>query len=110
MKIKNILESSKQVKKTRNSEYERIRLAGENVRIHRAISASGKSKAQLRALKNLSPKEREKKEKSILQKVKSMSSDTEVDHTDSNKNNNGKNNLTKMKKSKHTAKTNSTRA
>lgn len=110
MKIKQILESSKQVKKSRKSEYERIRLAGENVRIHRAVAASGKSKAELRAIKNLPKEERKRKEKSILSKVKQLGPETEIDHNDNNKNNNGKSNLKRMKKSKHTAKTNTTRA
>ncbi len=110
MNFLEILESSKQVKKNRKSDYERIRIGGENVRMHRAVKATGLSKAELRALKNLPKEKRKLREKKLLAKIKSLSSSTEVDHKDSNKNNNGKSNLKKMSKSSHTAKTNSTRA
>jgi len=110
MNFLEILESSKQVKKNRKSDYERIRIGGENVRMHRAVKATGLSKAELRALKNLPKEKRKLREKKLLAKIKSLPSSTEVDHKDSNKNNNGKSNLKKMSKSSHTAKTNSTRA
>lgn len=110
MNISSILESSKQVKKSRKSEYERIRIGGENVRMHRAVKATGLSKAELRALKNLPKEQRDKREKTLLAKIKALPSSTEVDHKDSNKNNNGKSNLKGMSKSSHTAKTNTTRA
>jgi hypothetical protein len=109
MKLGEILESSKQVKARRKSKYERIRIGGKNVRMHRAVKATGLSKAELRALKNLPKEKREKREKTLLAKINSLPSSVEVDHKDSNKNNNGKSNLKSMQKSKHTAKTNKTR-
>lgn len=117
MKLRELLESPEQVKKNRKSKYERVRIGGENIRMHRAVSGSGLSKQQLRDLNK--PKENEteeqkknkkERERKILSKIKSMGSNTEVDHKDGNKNNNSSGNLRKMKKSQHTAKTNSTRA
>lgn len=110
MKIREILESSNQVKKTRNSEYERIRLDGINVRIHVAVKATGLSAKELRSLKDKPKEEREKREKSLANKIREFQKkNLEVDHKNGNKSQNSKSNLKSMKKSDHTAKTNSTR-
>lgn len=110
MKINQILESTKQVKKTRNSEYERIRIGGENVRMHVAVRATGKSAKELRALKNLPKQERESKEKTLAKKIREFQSKgLEVDHKNNDKKVNAKSNLKSMPKEMHTAKTNRTR-
>jgi len=110
MNIKEMLESSKQVKSDRDSEYERIRIGGENIRMHRAVKGSGRSKESLRKLKNKEPEKRKEEEKKILSKIKSnLSSNDEVDHKNGNKKDNTSDNLNSMKKKDHTAKTNKTR-
>lgn len=116
MKIRELLESDKQVKKNRKSKYGRIRIGGENIWIHRAISASGLSEKQLRDLKKPQKNEteeqknsRKERERKILSKIKSMGSSTEVDHKNGNEKDNTSDNLRKMKKPQHTAKTNKTR-
>ena len=111
MNIVQILESSKQIKKNREAEYERIRIGGESVRMHVAVKATGKSAKELRALKNMPKEEREEKEKKLAQKIREFKSkNVEVDHQNNQKDSNGKKNLRAMPKKMHTAKTNKTRA
>lgn len=110
MNLKKILESSKQIKGNRKSEYGRIRLAGENVRMHRAVKGSGRTAESLRNLKNKPKEQREKEEKEILSRIKSkLSSSNEIDHKNGNKKDNTSDNLDKKTKADHTAKTNKTR-
>ena len=110
MNLNNLLESTKQIKKTRASEYGRIRIAGEDVRMHVAVRATGKSEKELRAMKNLPMQDRIKKEQSLIKKIKEFKNKhKEVDHQNKDKNNNAKSNLKTMNKSSHTAKTNRTR-
>lgn len=105
-------ESRKQRKKDRKSPYGRIRLDGEDVRLHVAVKATGKTVRELLALKQKPIQEREKKEKALGNKVREWlrkNKGKDIDHLNGDKNNNSPSNLKPLDKPKHTIKTNSTR-
>jgi len=104
-----LTESSSQIKKNRVSEYQRVRIDGEDIKLHIAIKATGKTMKEILSLKDKPKKEREETEKTMINKIKAWrEKNLEIDHTNGNKEDNSKNNLKALTKTQHTIKTNKT--
>ena len=107
-----LIESSKQrINDNKRVEpYRRVRIDGLDVRMQIAVAATGKTIKEILALKDKPKKEREEIEKRMASKIRDFKQKKlEVDHKNGNKNDYSKKNLNPIPKSKHTAKTNSTR-